>query len=139
VDAEFKNTEDSDRFNKRRPFMKICISAQGPSSDSLVDPRFGRAKFFIVHDDQTGAWESIDNMQNLQAPQGAGIQSASHVVDAGCTALICGHCGPKAFTALSRAGVSVYTAPGGPVREAVESFKRGELKKIDAADVEEHW
>jgi predicted Fe-Mo cluster-binding NifX family protein len=119
--------------------MKIAISAEGKSPESPVDTRFGRAKYFIVHDDEPQIWDALDNNQNLQAAQGAGIQSASIVVNAGCTTLITGHCGPKAFAALNKAGLTVYAVAGGTVREAVESFKRGELKKLEAADVDGHW
>jgi predicted Fe-Mo cluster-binding NifX family protein len=119
--------------------MKIAISAQGHSSDSPVDMRFGRAKAFVIYDSDHSAYSSIDNEQNLQAAQGAGIQSASTVVNAGCAALISGHCGPKAFTALNKAGVAVYAVAGGTVREAIDSFKRGELKKLQVADVDGHW
>ncbi|MBN1982950.1 MAG: NifB/NifX family molybdenum-iron cluster-binding protein [Chitinivibrionales bacterium] len=119
--------------------MKIALSAQEPTPESGVDLRFGRAKCFMVYDDQSATWQSIDNVQNLQASQGAGIQSASIVVNAGCQVLISGHCGPKAFTALSRAGVEVYTVSGGSVAQALESFKQGTLAKMASADVEGHW
>jgi predicted Fe-Mo cluster-binding NifX family protein len=119
--------------------MKIAISAEEGKPDSVVDPRFGRARFFIVHDEETDKWETIDNIQNLQVAQGAGIQSASTVVNAGATALISGHCGPKAFAALNKGGVAVYSVAGGTVREAVALFKRGELKKLENADVTGHW
>jgi predicted Fe-Mo cluster-binding NifX family protein len=119
--------------------MNICVTAQRAGPDSPVDPRFGRARFFVVYDDQSDSWDTIDNHQNLQAAQGAGIQAASHVVNAGCDALISGHCGPKAFAALSRAGVAVYTVAQGSVRQAVELLNQGKLTKIAAADVEGHW
>ena len=119
--------------------MKIAVSAEEQNPDGLVDPRFGRAKYFIVYDDETDGWDVIDNIQNLQAAQGAGIQSASTVVNAGCTALISGHCGPKAFAALNKAGVAVYAVAGGTAREAVGAFNRGALKKLEAADVDGHW
>jgi predicted Fe-Mo cluster-binding NifX family protein len=119
--------------------MKIAVSAQEGKPDSLIDPRFGRAQYFIVYDDETKSWEVVDNTQNLQAAQGAGIQSASTVVNAGCTALISGHCGPKAFAALNKAGVAVYAMIGVTIRDAVDSFKRGELKKLEVADVDGHW
>jgi predicted Fe-Mo cluster-binding NifX family protein len=119
--------------------MKIAVSAEKPNTDSSVDPRFGRAKFFMVFDDEDGTWEAFDNNQNLQASQGAGIQAAANVVNAGCRVLISGHCGPKAFTALCRAGVAVYCAGSGTVRDVVESYRHGHLKKLDAADVEGHW
>jgi predicted Fe-Mo cluster-binding NifX family protein len=119
--------------------MKIAISAETSSPDGAVDPRFGRAKYFQVFDDATGSWEAVDNTQNLQATQGAGIQSAANVVNAGCGALISGHCGPKAYTALSFAGIAVYTVPGGTVREAVDSLKQGRLTRTGSADVDGHW
>jgi predicted Fe-Mo cluster-binding NifX family protein len=119
--------------------MKICVTAREASCDSPLDPRFGRARFFVVYDDETDTWTTLDNEQNLQAPQGAGIQSAARVVDAGCGVLISGHCGPKAFTALTRAGVSVYTASAQSARAAVDRFRRGELARMDGADVEGHW
>jgi predicted Fe-Mo cluster-binding NifX family protein len=119
--------------------MKIAVSAQEAKPESPIDPRFGRARHFMVYDDETDSWEAVDNIQNLQATQGAGIQSASIVVNAGCSALISGHCGPKAFTALCKVGVAVYAVTGGTVREAVAAFKHGELKKLEDADVDGHW
>lgn len=119
--------------------MKIAVSAEQGTPDSPVDSRFGRAKYFMVHDTETGAWNTIDNVQNLQAAQGAGIQSASTVVNAGCDTLLTGHCGPKAFSALTRAGVAVYLITAGTVQAAVDAMKKGTLKKLDAADVEGHW
>ncbi|MBN2189444.1 MAG: NifB/NifX family molybdenum-iron cluster-binding protein [Chitinispirillaceae bacterium] len=119
--------------------MKIAITSQESTPESPVDSRFGRGKYFIVYDSDADTFTPLNNEQNLQAAQGAGIQSAANVVNAGCAALVTGHCGPKAFAALSKAGVAVYTAAGGTVREAMESFKRGALKKIENADVEGHW
>lgn len=119
--------------------MKIAISAEQPNVESPVDLRFGRAKFFMIHDDENQTWEFIDNEQNLNSAQGAGIQSAANVVNAGCKVLLSGHCGPKAFTALSKAGASVFTVKGGTVQEAVTAYKDGKLKKLVSADVEGHW
>lgn len=119
--------------------MKIAVTAENPQPESPIDPRFGRAKFFVVYDDQNGLYDFWDNVQNLQAAQGAGIQSAANVVNNGCKVLISGHCGPKAFAALSKAGVDVYTVSGGTVSEAIDAYKSGKLKKNESADVEGHW
>ncbi|MBN1127638.1 MAG: NifB/NifX family molybdenum-iron cluster-binding protein [Chitinispirillaceae bacterium] len=119
--------------------MKIAVTAQGTGSQDLVDSRFGRGAWFIVYDTNNDAYMALDNKQNLNATQGAGIQSAATVVNAGCEALITGHCGPNAFAALTRAGTAVYTVSGGTVAQAIEAFKRGDLKKIESADVEGHW
>jgi predicted Fe-Mo cluster-binding NifX family protein len=53
--------------------MKIVITATGKEISNAVDPRFGRAKFFIVVDTETNDSAAHDNAQNLNAAQGAGI------------------------------------------------------------------
>lgn len=119
--------------------MKIAITASGKDRSARLDLRFGRAPVFMVYDDQTNTFEALDNEQNLNSAQGAGIQSAATIVNAGCKALITGHCGPKAYTALSKAQVAVYSIKDVTVGEAVALFKDGKCQKMDAADVEGHW
>ena len=119
--------------------MKVAVGIVGTGADSQIDTRFGRAARFALYDNSNGTWEMVDNAQNLQAAQGAGIQSAATVVNAGCDTLVCGHCGPKAFGVLSRSGVAVYQAAGATAREAVDALGRGELKRLSGADVEGHW
>ncbi|SHL05579.1 Predicted Fe-Mo cluster-binding protein, NifX family [Desulfatibacillum alkenivorans DSM 16219] len=119
--------------------MLICISSQGPDLDSQVDPRFGRAAQFIIADTETGEAKAVDNKQNLQAAQGAGIQAAMTVANAGAKALLTGHCGPKAYVTLNKAGIEVYTGCNGTVAQAIEDYKAGKLQKAAGADVEGHW
>lgn len=119
--------------------MKIAISAQGKDMESQTDPRFGRAKYFIVVDSETGAFTAYDNSQNLNAPQGAGIQAAKNVKDFGAETVISGNMGPKAFAALQTAGIAIYTGASGTVQEALEAFKAGKLNQAGKANVEGHW
>jgi len=119
--------------------MKIAIASQGPGLSSPLDPRFGRAKGFIIYDLEGGGFEYVDNAQNIEAAQGAGIQAAGIVAATGASALLSGHVGPKAFTALSAAGIAMHIAEGGSVGEAVEAFKEGKLPRNAAPDVEGHW
>ncbi len=119
--------------------MRIAVTSQGTTPDSAVDPRFGRCKYFVVYNSDTDTYESISNEQNLQAPQGAGIQSGSTVADAGCDVLLTGHCGPKAYTTLEAADIAVYSGAAGTVREAVEAYRNGQLQQLKKADVEGHW
>ena len=119
--------------------MKIAFSAQGKDTASQTDSRFGRAKYFVVVDTETGAFTAHDNSQNLNAPQGAGIQSAKNVNDFGAEAVVSGNVGPKAFAALQSAGIAIYTGATGTVQEALEAFKGGTLNKADKASVEGHW
>jgi len=119
--------------------MKVAITAEGKELESPVDSRFGRAKFFIVVDTTTEQFEAVDNKQNVNAPQGAGIQAAQIVTEHGAEAVLTGHCGPKAFRALSASDIKVYVGVTGTVAEALESFKAGTLTEAKAADVEGHW
>lgn len=119
--------------------MKIAVSTSGNSFDAPVDSRFGRASRFMIVDTVTKEFSMIDNMQNLNAEQGAGIQSAQHVVDAGVSALITGHAGPKAFKVLSAAKIDVYLCEGKTIAQALELLSKGSLAVADGADVEGHW
>lgn len=119
--------------------MKLAVTSQGRELNSPVDPRFGRAKYFIVIDTETGDFSAADNSRNLNAAQGAGIQAGKNVVDLGAKAVITGHIGPKAFATLQAAGVQIYTGAAGTIADAVEQFKAGKLKQSNGADVEGHW
>jgi len=119
--------------------MKIVLSAQGPSMDDNVDPRFGRAKFFICVDSETGDFTAHDNTQNLNAAQGAGIQAASNVAELGADVVITGNVGPKAFSALQAGSIKIYTGATGSVKEALELYNAGKLACAGEANVEGHW
>lgn len=119
--------------------MKIAVSSTGRTTDSEVDARFGRAKMFLIIDDSSGELDVLENKQNIDAAQGAGIQAARLVSESGAEVVITGHCGPKAFRTLTAADLKVVVGAGGTVNEAIKRFKAGELKPTDSADVEGHW
>ncbi|MBN2293979.1 MAG: NifB/NifX family molybdenum-iron cluster-binding protein [Pirellulales bacterium] len=119
--------------------MKIVVTSQGPDLNSQVDPRFGRAKNFIVVDTETEEFTVHDNTQNLNAAQGAGIQAGRTVADLGVEAVVTGNVGPKAFAALQAAGIKIFLGASGTVKEAVKKFKAGELQDASKANVEGHW
>jgi predicted Fe-Mo cluster-binding NifX family protein len=119
--------------------MKLVITSEGDNLQSPVDPRFGRAKFFVVVDTETQAVTAVENTVNLNAMQGAGIQAGKTIVELGIKSLITGHVGPKAFATLQAGNVAVYSGATGTLADAVEQFKAGKLKATQAADVEGHW
>jgi len=119
--------------------MKIAVSSQGTGLDSQLDQRFGRAAFILIVETDSMDVEVLDNSENINAAQGAGIQAASMVSGKGAEALLTGSCGPKAMTAFSEAGVKVFTGQTGTVREAVERYKQGVLTSSDTANVGEKY
>jgi len=119
--------------------MKIAFTTSGNLLDSPLDSRFGRAPKFLVYDLDSGTFEVIDNERNLNAAQGAGIQSAETVARLGVKTLVTGHCGPKAFRVLSAAGVQIFNTDAVTVAEALEAYRTGKLVQAGSADVESHW
>jgi predicted Fe-Mo cluster-binding NifX family protein len=114
---------------------KIAITSEGPGLDDQVDPRFGRAAGFVVVDVDTMETRYIDNGQSQVMAQGAGIQAAELIARAGVSCLLTGYVGPKAFHALSAAGIQVgQNLEGLTVREAVERFRGGRVEMAQAAN-----
>jgi len=119
--------------------MKVAVTAEGPEQTSAVDTRFGRAKCIIVVDTDTGQAQVHDNKVNLNAVQGAGIQTGQNVANLGVDAVITGNVGPNAYKTLAAGNVRVFLASGGSVEQAVAAFERGELQEVQQANVEGHW
>jgi len=107
--------------------MKIAISSAGNDLDSQIDPRFGRALFFIIVDSETMTFEVIDNSKNMNAPGGAGIQTAQNIIDKGVQVIITGNLGPNALKILQTSDIKLITGISGTIRKAVEDFKNQKL------------
>ncbi len=119
--------------------MRIAFTTSGETLDAPLDSRFGRAPKFLIYDLDTNTLEVIDNGQNLNAAQGAGIQAAQTVARSGANSLVTGHCGPKAFRVLAAAGIKIFTSDAPTVAAALEQYRAGKLAEAKAADVEGHW
>ncbi len=119
--------------------MKVLVTAQGNELSSEIDLRFGRAKWLILIDTESDDFQAHDNVVNLNATQGAGIQTGQNIANLGAEAVITGNVGPNAFKTLSAADVKIFLAEKQTVREAIDSLKAGELKEVNQANVEGHW
>jgi len=118
--------------------VKICVTAVSDSLEAQIDPRFGRCPYFVIVDSETLEFEAVPNIAS-GSMSGAGIQSAQTVASKGVKALITGNVGPNAFQALSAAGIRVVIGALGNVREAIEKYKRGELKETSSPTVRGHF
>jgi len=112
--------------------MKVCVTSQGDNLDAQIDSRFGRCQYFLIIDTDTLEYEAIKN-PNIDASGGAGIQSSQLIADKKVKAVVTGNVGPNAFRTLSAAGISVITGVSGSIREAIEMYKKGELKESQGA------
>jgi predicted Fe-Mo cluster-binding NifX family protein len=113
--------------------VKIAISSTGETLDSKVDPRFGRAPYFVVVEtDETGEFQ-ISSHANEAADvvSGAGTEAAQQVVRAGAKAVVTGAVGPHAFEIFEKLGMEVYWVQGDlTVEEAIRKYRKGELRKM---------
>jgi predicted Fe-Mo cluster-binding NifX family protein len=116
--------------------MKIAISAMDKDPNTQIDPRFGRAPYFVMVDTETMDFQMFDN-KNCNHPSGAGIQTASFIADQGVGAVLTGNCGPKAMQALTEAGIQVFTGHTGTVQEAVDHYTNGPMTATVTATVAE--
>ncbi|MBS7633282.1 DUF5320 family protein [Candidatus Bathyarchaeota archaeon] len=108
--------------------MKVAVSASGANLDAAIDPRFGRCPYFLIVDTETMQYEAVPNTSQY-ASGGAGIQSAQTIASKGTKVVLTGSVGPKAYQALSAAGIQIITGVFGTVKEAVERFKSGKLQQ----------
>ncbi len=106
-----------------KTIKRVAVSTEGNNLDATVESRFGRASGFMIVDIDSMNAEFIDNTQSQSMAQGAGIQAAENIVDAGADAVLTGRVGPKATNALNAAGVFIaQDFAGMTIREAVKKF-----------------
>ena len=110
---------------------RVAVPAMDQSGlASVMDPRFGRASWFVVVDMATG--QVVDALINsgAAAAHGAGISAATLMARSGVDAVIAGHFGPKAHQALQAQGIGMWTGDGDlTVGQAVERLRAGELSR----------
>ncbi len=112
--------------------MKLIVTATAPALEAAVDPRFGRAAYFIVVDADSLQWQAHQN-QGVNATGGAGALAAQFAAQQGVQAVISGDFGPNAYLALAAAGIQMYLVGGSrTVSEAITNFKAGELEPVSA-------
>ncbi len=110
--------------------MKICVTAKGSGIDAQVEERFGRAPYFVFIDEESGEATSVLNT-GAGGAGGVGIKSAQTMVDNGAKVVITGQVGGNANSALSAAGIAVYSyRAGGSVKDAVAAYRAGTLPRI---------
>jgi predicted Fe-Mo cluster-binding NifX family protein len=125
--------------NREDFIMKVAISAFENNPSSRLEQRFGRARWFVIYDTDSHNYEFVENTRQLNAAQGAGIQTAGTVSRAAVAAVITGHIGPKAYKVLDKAGVDIYLTNTSTVKDAINKFESGMLNKTQSPDVQGHW
>jgi len=114
--------------------MRIGITSQGKELTSKIDPRFGRAQYFIIYDTGDDSVEVLDNTRAQQMAHGAGTQAAQDVISKKVNLVVSGNFGPKAGEVLSAANIELAVLPDGTVADAIEQAKNDSLTPIGKID-----
>jgi predicted Fe-Mo cluster-binding NifX family protein len=118
--------------------LKVAVSSSGNSLTSLVEPRFGRCPYFVIVDTDSMKHEIVPN-KAVGSAHGAGIGAAQLVASKDVKVILTGNVGPNAYSALSASSIRIVSGVTGTVKEAVERFKKGELKDTGGPTVGGHF
>jgi predicted Fe-Mo cluster-binding NifX family protein len=113
--------------------MTIALTTQGLTLEDAMDPRFGRARYFLVVDEAEGTIEAVDNSASAAQGRGAGPRAVRTLVEHGVDVLITGH-GPggNAATTLKAAGIRAYAgADRMTAKEALSAYRDGKLELLE--------
>jgi predicted Fe-Mo cluster-binding NifX family protein len=107
--------------------MSICITADTAYISGRTCEYFGRCKYFIFIEPDTGRHEIVQNTDACL--NNAGIRAAKKVLEHRPSAIVTGRIGKNALHALRQAGIAVFISGNTTVREALDSYRAGKLKK----------
>jgi predicted Fe-Mo cluster-binding NifX family protein len=108
--------------------MRIAMSAFGPNLMSRLSPRLGGCSYFLVIDPGTKNLEVYENKHDGRGG-GTGAQAARFLASKKVNALITGRCRADTFKILSDAGIYVFLKQSGIVKEVLEKYARGLLRR----------
>jgi len=110
--------------------MKIVFTTKGNTWNSPMDPRFARAKMFLLYDEKTDILKEIDNSDTESMEHGVGGKSSKKMITVGANIVITGNgAGEKALKILKTTNIQFYTGAGEmSVKEAYEAYKNNKLQ-----------
>ncbi|WP_187647726.1 NifB/NifX family molybdenum-iron cluster-binding protein [Nitrosophilus labii] len=110
--------------------MLIALPVKFDKENPPISPLFGHAKYFAFIED--------NNIEIKPNPYDGGIKVVEWLLDNGVDTVITQHIGLKPFVILSKEEIKCYYPGEGRVlvKDAVESFKKGNLEQINENNIE---
>lgn len=112
--------------------MKIAFTTKGFEWESEMEPRFGRANFIFIYDEESKEITKIDNSEVTEFAHGAGPKTSQKLIENDVEIIITGN-GPggNASSTLQSAGIKVFgDAKDMTVKEAYDLYKENKLKAL---------
>eukprot|EP00828_Plagiopyla_frontata_P034513 TRINITY_DN4493_c0_g1_i10.p1 TRINITY_DN4493_c0_g1~~TRINITY_DN4493_c0_g1_i10.p1 ORF type:complete len:581 (+),score=86.39 TRINITY_DN4493_c0_g1_i10:647-2389(+) len=133
----FDNNKKREQYNNQHMpiifqemiLMKIAISCNGKDKESLLDTRFGRCKYFQIHDTEEKTVEILEN-KGKDASGGAGIVASNQLIDEKVNVIITGNLGPNAFGLIEKAEIKAYKCESISIKDVLDKYKNNELEEI---------
>ena len=112
--------------------MKVCIPTESNFGlDDHLSQHFGRAQTFTVVDMETG---KVKVIRNDSSHMGGSKLPPEILAEHGVDVMIVGGLGPKAITMFESFGIKVVVGGSGLVRDVIEDWKAGNLRKATIDD-----
>ena len=102
--------------------QRICFTAQGGSIEDEIDPRFGRAAFYLIYDPKTKSIESLEN-PNINLMQGVGPRSVQFLSEKNVDVLFTGQIGPNAQRVLQASKIKVISGASGKIKDLLDKYR----------------
>jgi predicted Fe-Mo cluster-binding NifX family protein len=102
--------------------MKIAITSEGNTLNSLIDLRFGRCAFFAIHDTDTHDTEFFPNPAK-ESSEGAGPAAVQFIASKGVKKIVAGEFGGKIKSLLENLQIEMVNNNGKTISEIIKQFK----------------
>lgn len=98
--------------------MKLAISSEGNSLNSLIDTRFGRCAFFAIYDTESQITEFFTNPAK-ESSEGAGPAAVQFIASKGVKLIFSGEFGGKIKTLLESLNIEMKTEKDKTISEII--------------------
>jgi len=102
--------------------MIIAITAKDRTLQSEIDPRFGRAAWFMIANSLSGEVYAHENTEGVNAANGAGTSAAQLMAEYKVDIIYTGTVGPKAAEVLKKAGITYQENTTGTVEQVLDAL-----------------
>ena len=119
--------------------MKIALSSFGPNLMSQLSPRVKGCHYLLILDPANLANPHLEVFENKGSDQedDDGNPALEYMLSRKVNALITGRCRKDTFEILTKAGIGVYLKQSGIVKDVLEKYTHGLLKRATRPDARE--
>jgi predicted Fe-Mo cluster-binding NifX family protein len=112
--------------------MKVAITVTNSTGSPILEPRFGRAPFFLIIDTESNEMAYIENPAT-EENHGAGVMAAQTLSDTGVTLVVSGKYGPNGYRALHQMGIDCFVFNNlSTIEDIRQAITAQTLKPFDA-------